>query len=144
MTATKTKGTYWRMIWAADRHAVPGGALNNVGLNPDGTLHNPNGYPEELVRASIAGALERRHARMSAAAKKAAKTRAERKERNVYRVVAKLKAGGKLTPGTHCEICGKGLGDPESKARGIGSDCWQFILDLIDGSQQQRAAAGTA
>ena len=44
----------------------------------------------------------------------------------------RLKEGGKLTPGTHCEICGKTLGDPESKARGIGSDCWQFILTLIN------------
>ena len=51
----------------------------------------------------------------------------------MYEVVERLKAGGKLIPGDTCEICWKHLDDPESKARGIGSDCWQTILSMIDG-----------
>ena len=34
--------------------------LYDVGVLPDGTLHNPNNYPEDLVRESIAGAVLRR------------------------------------------------------------------------------------
>lgn len=120
-----------QMWWRSLQH--DGHVLNKVYVNKDGTLYNPNGYPEGLVRAACAAADARRHAAMSKSAKKAAVTRAARKERKVYEVVRRLKDGGQLVPGTHCEICGKGLGDPASKSRGIGSDCWQFILSHIDG-----------
>jgi hypothetical protein len=100
----------------------------DVGIREDGSLHNPHGYPDDQVRAAIDGALARRHAYASAAAKRAAETRRRRKERKVYQVVRRLKDGGTFTPGDHCEICGRGLDDPQSLARGIGSDCWQLIL----------------
>jgi hypothetical protein len=96
----------------------------DLGRNPDGTLHNPNGYPEEVVLAAIEGAEERRHRTRSNAAKKAAKTRQERKDRLVYQVVERLKAGGKLVPGTHCEICGRALGRvPWIMGRGRAARC---------------------
>lgn len=104
----------------------------DVGVEKDGSLYNPHGYPDDLVRAAVCEAEERRHARASRAAKKAAETRRRRRERLVYEVVQRLKDGGALTPGTHCEICGRGLDDPESIARGIGSDCWQVILASLD------------
>jgi hypothetical protein len=115
--------------WQFVRHN--GEVLRDVGVNPDGTLYNPHGYPDELVRAAVAGAEERRHARRSAAAKKAARTRQARQEKHVYGVARRIVDGEVFGPATSCQICGKGLGDPESKLRGIGSDCWQKILEVI-------------
>jgi hypothetical protein len=109
-----------------------GDVYRDLGVDKDGSVWNPNGYPEDIVRAAVCEAEGRRHARRSTAAKKAADTRRQRKERLVYQVVQRLKDGGALTPGTHCHICGRGLDDPESKARGIGSDCWQLILASLD------------
>jgi hypothetical protein len=54
--------------------------LHDVGINADGTLHNPNGYPEEIVRAAVLAADARRHARRSESAKKAAETRKRRQQ----------------------------------------------------------------
>jgi len=112
-------------------HPGGSGVLRSVGILPDGTLHNPNGYPEDLVRAAVEAANERRRKKRSEAAAKAAATRAARRERKVAEVVAKLKAGGHLSPGDYCEICKKHLDDPESVERGIGSDCWQHLLSLL-------------
>ena len=49
--------------------------LYDVGILPDGTLHNPNRYPEDLVRETIARAKRRRREMRSNAAKQAAITR---------------------------------------------------------------------
>ena len=107
------------------------GTLHDVGVNPDGTLHNPNGYPDELVRTACAAAEQRRHARRSTAAKKAAGTRRNRQDRRVYDAARRIVDGEVFGPRQDCFICGRGLGDPESIGRGIGSECWQFVLDLI-------------
>jgi uncharacterized Zn finger protein (UPF0148 family) len=121
---------YWKVI----RH--DGEVYIDIGVDKkDGSVYNPHGYPEDIVRAAVAGAEARQHERRSAAAKKAAQTRQKRREKLVYRVVQRLRAGGVLTPGTHCEICGKGLTDPESEARGIGSDCWQSILTSLQAAK---------
>jgi hypothetical protein len=116
--------------WKWVRH--DGDIYRDVGVDKDGSVHNPNGYPEDVVRAAVEGAEARRHARASEAAK--------RKDRMVYQVVQRLRDGGTFTPGTHCEICGRGLDDPDSKARGadvsptpgIGSECWQLILAALE------------
>jgi len=42
--------------------------LYQVGILADGTLHNPNGYAEEEVRAAVESTNARIHARRSAAA----------------------------------------------------------------------------
>ncbi len=109
-----------------------GDVYRDLGVDQDGSVYNPHGYPEDIVRAAVSKAEARRHERASVAAKKSADTHRQRKERNVYQVAQRLKNGGALTPGTHCHICGRGLDDPESKARGIGSDCWQLILASIE------------
>ena len=109
-----------------------GGTYRDIGVDKDGSVWNPNGYPEDLVRAAVGAAAERRRERRSIAAKRAAQTRQRRKERRVYEVVARLEGGGVLHPGINCEICGRGLDDPQSKARGIGSDCWQLVLASIE------------
>ena len=118
-------------LWRFITHE--GTRYESVGINPDGTLRNPNGYPEDTVRAAIRGAHERQHQRRSDAARKGAVTRARRRERKVAELVALLRSGGQLTPAGTCRICRKSLHDPESLARGVGSDCWQDILTAMEG-----------
>ena len=63
------------------------------GILPDGTLHNPNNYPDDIVRAAVLAADARRHERRSQAAKRAAVTRSKRQERKVYAIAKALAAG---------------------------------------------------
>ena len=108
-----------------------GAKLYSVGILPDGTLHNLNGYPDDVVRTAVLVADARRHERRSRAAKQAAVTRNRRQEKQVYAVAARIVQGGCIGPVTHCAICGRGLGDQESIERGIGSECWQGVLQTI-------------
>ena len=105
--------------------------LFQVGIWPDGTLWNPNGYPDDTVRAAVLEADERKHIRRSNAAKKAAETRRKRTAERVYIVARRIVEGRCFGPRHHCWICGKGLGDQQSIERGIGSECWQDVLTLI-------------
>jgi len=116
--------------WTGDR--IPwSDRLCNVGINADGSLHNPNGYPEDVVRAAVLAADARSHERRSRAAKAAAKTRARRQEHKVYTVARRIVAGNGIGPRHRCFICGKHLEDPKSIARGIGSECWQGVLTQV-------------
>jgi Family of unknown function (DUF6011) len=110
--------------------------LYDVGVNPDGSLHNPNGYPADTVRAAIAAAEQRRAARRSKGAKKAAETRRIRQDRRVHKIAQQLLDGHAIGPARHCVVCQRGLDDPESIQRGIGSECWQSILDRITEATQ--------
>jgi hypothetical protein len=121
-----------------------GGKLYSVGINADGTLYNPNNYPEDTVRTAVAAADARRRERRSNSAKKAAATRADRRDKKIYAVVQHLINGGSIKPGSHCEICGKGLDDPQSVARGIGSDCWQDVMQFLTEARTRRAAEAAA
>jgi hypothetical protein len=106
--------------------------LYNVGVLADGTLHNPNGYPPDIVRNAVEAANARRHLRRCEAAKRAGKTRALRREKRVEEAVRRLLAGlGIPHEGIHCWICGKALSDPDSMWRGIGSECWQEVLARV-------------
>jgi hypothetical protein len=113
-------------IWSHLRH--DGTTLWDVGRRPDGSLYNPHGYPEETVRAALAAAEERLRERRSASAKQAAETRRKRTDRRVYEVAQRIVDGHVFGPRNHCYICGRGLDDPNSIARGIGSECWQDVL----------------
>lgn len=115
--------------WKWVRHE--GAMLYSIGVNPDGSLHNPNGYPEGTVRAAVAAAEQRRHQRRSTAAKKAAETKRRRQEKRTYDIVQRIGAGERFGPRSHCVICKRGLDDPQSINRGIGSECWQAVLDHI-------------
>ncbi|MGA8654376.1 MAG: hypothetical protein WB677_27810, partial [Xanthobacteraceae bacterium] len=74
----------WRQVISPNEG---GGMLFDVGILDDGTLHNPKGYPDDQVRAAVLAAearrRERQHERRSAGAKKAAITRARRKEKRI-------------------------------------------------------------
>lgn len=134
MTA-KPRSHYWRYIYTAY-----GEVLHNVGIREDGSLSNPNGYDEIKLRAAIDGILARRAERRSAAAKQAAETRRQRVEKLIYAEVQRLQDGGVFIPADLCRICGRGLDDPASLGRGIGSDCWQRILrhltDRLEAEEQ--------
>jgi hypothetical protein len=119
----------WRVIYHNN-----GQNLYNVAVLSDGSLHNPNGYDEAVVREAIRQAEELRRTRRSNAAKKAAITRQRRRERRTYHVAKGIIAQRNYGPRQHCVICGKGVGNRESIARGIGSECWQRVLESI--SQQ--------
>jgi hypothetical protein len=125
----KSNASYWKWVWKDTEHKE---RFLNVGMDADGTLCNPNGYPEQAVRAAIEEAKTLRFERHSRRAKKAAVTRGKRKDRRVYVAAQKLVEGQKLGPRSRCCICGKGLGDSASVGRGIGSECWQGVLRAIE------------
>jgi hypothetical protein len=106
--------------------------LLNVGILDDGTLHNPNGYPDDIVRAAVQAADARRHARRSEAAKRAAVTRRRRQEKAIWIIARRILAGHGVKPAMNCSICGRGLDDPDSIERGVGSECWQAVLACIE------------
>lgn len=108
------------------------GKLFNVGILPDGSVYNPNNYPEETVRAAVLAADARRHERRSNAAKKAARTRQERQAKEVYVTAQRIVSGAQAGPRKRCCICGRGLDDPQSVERGIGSECWQGVLSAVE------------
>lgn len=109
-----------------------GEKLFDVGILPDGTLHNPRGYPDEDVRSAVLAADARRRERRSRGAKKAAETRRQRTARLTYVVAKRLTLDDKpIGPRDTCAICGRDLGDQQSIARGIGSECWQGVLEAI-------------
>ena len=106
--------------------------LFQVGILSDGTVWNPNNYPEDAVRAAVLAADAHWHECRSEAAKKAAHTRRRRQEKKTYvaaqRIIARIQTG----PRDRCYVCGRGLGDPESIERGIGSECWQDVLTAVE------------
>lgn len=111
--------------------ANDGTRLYDIGILPDGTLHNPRGYADDLVRRTVEAADEYLKARRSKAAKKAAATRLRRKELRVQKVVQCVLEQKPVGPRSSCCICGRGLGDSESIQRGIGSECWQDVLKRV-------------
>jgi hypothetical protein len=80
----------------------------------------------ELVLAN-----RRLKARRSKSAQRAAKKRADRRSKMVYNLVAEMQAGKVLQPADNCRLCGRGLDDAESVNRGIGSECWQGVLEAL-------------
>jgi hypothetical protein len=112
---------------------VDGTQMYEVGIEVDGSLFNPRGYPDDEVRAAVLAANERRRQRRSNGAKKAAETRRERTAARVYQAAKRLTlaGGNSIGPRGSCFICRRRLGDSDSINRGIGSECWQDVLDCI-------------
>jgi Family of unknown function (DUF6011) len=109
-----------------------GERLFTVGIYADGSLLNPNGYDPQRVRAAVRAAQERKHATRSASAKKAAVTRAKRNDLRVMQAARKIVAGEATGPARTCFFCGRVLSDPESIARGVGSECWRGVLEQVE------------
>jgi hypothetical protein len=112
-------------------HGPNGEMLYGIGILADGSLRNPHGYPDDVVRAAVLAADARCRARRSGSAKKAAETRRQRQLKRTATVAQKILAGHGIGARQNCAICGRGLGDPVSIARGVGSECWQDVLNLV-------------
>jgi hypothetical protein len=110
----------WKWIWV---NPAAGERIYDVGILADGTVHNPRGYPEDVVRAAVAGAEARRHERRSKAAIKAGATRRRRQEKRVADLARRVLAGHGIGAQSRCAICSRHLDDPESIGRGVGSEC---------------------
>jgi len=124
--------TTWRRVLSV----VDQKPLYSVGILYGGKLWNPNGYPEDIVRASVLAAEEQKRQRIAAnrrrGAQQAAKTRAQRHDTKLQDVAKQMLRDEKIGPADWCVLCGKPLSDPESIARGIGSECWQHVLQAIE------------
>lgn len=104
----------------------------SVGIDSSGELYNPNAYPEADVRAALAAAEERRRQRRSNAAHKAAATRERRKRTHLAKIADQIARGSTFSNRLTCVACRRALTDPESIARGIGSECWQEVLAFLE------------
>jgi hypothetical protein len=111
--------------------------LYDVGILPDGTLHNPHSYPEDLAHAAVSAADARRYQRCSEAAKKAAVTRRKRQEKRALQTARRLLANSGIGERLTCAVCVRGLADSESIKRGIGSECWGNVLALVQLLREQ-------
>jgi hypothetical protein len=49
-----------------------------------------------------------------------------------------LRSGEPLAAGSTCLVCGRHLADAESVQRGVGSECWGAVIDLVQNSKSQR------
>jgi hypothetical protein len=136
MSITSLKHYRWHWVDAPTGSGY--GRFNKVWIEPDGTLYNPNGYPEELARAAALKQDEEEAKRLSVAAKAAAITRRERMEKRVYKVAQRIVEANRIGQRSHCYICGKYLSDPTSIGHGIGSECWERVLRAVTELQQQR------
>jgi Family of unknown function (DUF6011) len=112
-------------------HGPNGERLYGVGILADGSLRNPHGYPDDIVRAAVLAANAKTRAERSEAAKKAAETRKQRRLKRTAFVAQRILDGHGIGARRNCGICGRGLGDPTSIARGVGSECWQDVLNLV-------------
>jgi hypothetical protein len=119
--------------WKWVRHGAD--VLYEVGILEGGTLHNPRGYPDEIVREAVLAADARRAERRSNGAKKAAVTRNRRQETRVLQIAKRIVEGSGTGPRINCVICGRGLADTESIQRGIGSECWQGVLSAVESKE---------
>ena len=106
--------------------------LFNVGIWADGSLWNPNSYPEDVVREAVQAAVVRRHERRSNAAKKAAETRVSRRRDKIYIAARCVRERQGIGARRHCYVCGRHLDDAVSIKRGIGPECWQEVLSQIE------------
>ena len=114
--ATRKAGLYYRWV----RHASGRGTFADVGILEDGTLHNPNGYPEAEVRAGVEAAIARLKESRKEAAARAALTRAARHERRVSEIADQIRQGHGIGQRATCACCRKALQDAASIERGIG------------------------
>jgi hypothetical protein len=131
------KDSMWRSITHPDDRNQ---TLSNLGIYADGNLHNPNGYSDDLVRRAVENAQAKLMARRQASAAKAAVTRKRRAEQRVNQIAQWIVEGRKTGPSNRCHNCHRALDDQVSIARGIGSECWQVILRVVERMTRGEAA----
>jgi len=88
-------------------------------------------YDAETVRAAVLAADARKHERRSRAAKKAAQTRGQHRQRRIQCIAKQAAARNQTGQRQRCCVCGKRLSERTSR-RGIGSECWQDVLREVE------------
>jgi hypothetical protein len=110
-----------------------GRTFYHIGINYDGSLYNPNGYPEDDARAAALAADERKNKELIEARKRGVVTRQRRKEQRIANIARDYLLGKHIGNLSDCAICGRRLTDPVSVERGIGSECWPRLMDYLAG-----------
>jgi hypothetical protein len=132
------KDHLFKWVWDP-RPEQEGQRLYGVGLYADGTIRNPEGYPESLVREAVERAVQSNKEWRSAIAKKAAETRALRRKHKIERIARSIIAGT-FSPGKRCAICSRALTDEDSIQRGIGPECSAPLYAFLDKLARQEDA----
>jgi len=124
--------------WVSDPRCKDGReVLKDVGIYADGRLRNPQGYDDDLVRAAVEAAVERRRIWHSEIAKKAAETRRLRREHKIKEIAMRI-LNRTFTPGDRCAVCTRALTDAESVDMGIGPECRAPVYAHLDALARQR------
>jgi uncharacterized protein DUF6011 len=113
---------WWRQV----------GDFHEVAIRDDGSLWNPNNYPEAAVRQAIADAEARLQARKQESIKRGVEKRAQRREQRIWAAADAIRTGAGIGPRDTCFCCRKALTDPPSIARGIGPECWEGVLRTVE------------
>lgn len=108
------------------------GGFHEVAVRDDGSLWNPNNYPEADVRAAIAGAKARRAESKQKSIRQAVETRARRREQRIWQAADAIRNGAGIGQRDDCYCCAKTLTDPISIERGIGPECWEHVLRAVE------------
>ena len=122
MSEPELKHYHWRSA------PYKGDWFYSVSINRDGSLYNPNHYPEEAVREACLEADRQKAQKLIAARKQGVETRKRRREEKIAKVAKDYLLGKQIGNDTECAICGKGLSDPVSVERGVGSECWPQLM----------------
>ena len=137
LVTPKFRGWSWIRLPNGDK-------VRNVRVVVDGGVSRlcfDGGFTEAEVREVAIQTLRRKKQRRSDSAKKASVTRKSRVDQMVH-VVAKHYTENKLQPSSFCLICGRFVGDPESVKRGVGADCWQKVLRVVETLVRHTASVG--
>ena len=119
-----------------------GQVFNKIGISGDGQLSNPNNYPEDKVRAALRWVGAKAVVTRKEATIRAVATRARRRAKVIHGIAAGILADRQYGPRNFCCICEKALTDSESIQRGIGPECWDHILILIEHEKDRQAVDG--
>lgn len=126
----------WLWVYAPDGEKV----LSPVVQVSDGDISSVTArsdHPDEVVVRSVYETLCKRRTKRRNGAKKAAATRARRRALKANQIAKRLAFGGHTGPAKNCILCGRGLNDAESIKRGIGSECWQGVVELAAAMSKQ-------
>jgi hypothetical protein len=109
------------------------GYVRHVTFNADSTVVYDG--DELTALQALVTANRRCKKRRSDGARKAAATRARRKELRLAEIASYWQETGRLPgPLPACSLCGRKLTEPESIKRGIGPECWEGVLKHLQAS----------
>lgn len=125
--------TRWRWVRIPD-----GGKVRDVRVNHDGEsiigIEFAGAYDIEAVQNRLIEVLTAKKEERQEYARRGAATRARRKANRVHETAKAMLAGEDLASPT-CRICRGRLTDEATRKRGIGPECWQGVLAIVEGSR---------